>query len=328
MFLPILLINFFMTSKLVSASTKVGQTDLTIPGLCFGATALGGMPDTYGYDVSEEQARETLFAILQGPVGFLDTSRNYGFGRSEERIGRALKALGGLPQGFVISTKLDRDMETNRFDGERARESLEQSMNALGLDRLQLVHLHDPEYAQELEQVTGRNGALEALFRMKEEGTVEAVGLAAGKVDVMMPILREWDFDAMITHNRYTLINRNADSMIDLARSMGITVLNAAPYASGVLAKGTGLSRRLTYMEATDEMLEPVRALENVCERHGVPLGAAALQFSTREERIASTICGISRKEQIQQTLDWADYEIPLEAWDELRAIAANPEDP
>ena len=132
----------------------------------------------------------------------------------------------------------------------------------------------------------------------------------------------------MITHNRYTLINRNADSMIDLARSRGITVLNAAPYASGVLAKGTGLSRRLTYMEATDEMLEPVRALENVCERYGVPLGAAALQFSTREARIASTICGISRKEQIQQTLDWANYEIPLEAWDELRAIAANPEDP
>ena len=174
--------------------------------LGFGATALGGMPDTYGYDVSEEQARETLHGIFGSKVQFLDTSRNYGFGRSEERIGKVLKEIGGIPEGFVISTKLDRNMDTNDFDGERARRSLEESLSALGLDRLQLVHLHDPEYAKDLDQVRGDQGSLKALFQMKEEGLIEAVGLAAGKVEVMMELLKDWEFDAMITHNRYTCL--------------------------------------------------------------------------------------------------------------------------
>ena len=116
--------------------TNIGSTRLRVSNLGFGATALGGMPDTYGYDVSEDQARETLHGIFGSKVQFLDTSRNYGFGRSEERIGKVLKEIGGIPEGFVISTKLDRNMDTNDFDGERARRSLEESLSALGLDRL------------------------------------------------------------------------------------------------------------------------------------------------------------------------------------------------
>ena len=89
--------------------TNIGSTRLRVSNLGFGATALGGMPDTYGYDVSEDQARETLHGIFGSKVQFLDTSRNYGFGRSEERIGKVLKEIGGIPEGFVISTKLDRE---------------------------------------------------------------------------------------------------------------------------------------------------------------------------------------------------------------------------
>ncbi len=286
------------------------------------------MPGTYGYTVDEERARETVRAIFAGPVNFLDTSRNYGFGRSEQRIGDVIRERGGLPDGFVISTKLDRDMETNRFDAAQARRSLEQSMAALGLDRLQLVHLHDPEHAASPADVTGPGGAVQELFAMKDEGLVEAVGLAAGDVTVMTPILRDWDFDALITHNRFTLVNRNAEAMIDLAVAKGTAVLNAAPYCGGVLAKGAESYRRYVYQDAADQALEPIRRIEAVCAKHGIPPGAAALQFSMRDRCIAATICGVSKPERIRQTREWARWPIADEAWDELLALPAATEDP
>ena len=215
----------------------LGRTGLVVSRIGFGTSALGDMPDTYGYGVDEERARATIRSILAGPANLLDTSRIYGFGRSEERIGAAIEEFGGLPEGFVLSTKLDRDPSTNRFDAAQARRSLEQSLTALRRDRIDLLHLHDPEHSDSLEEALGPRGALSELFRMKEAGLVTAVGLAAGPVSLMMPLLRDWDFDALITHNRYTLANRNAEEMIQFAHARGIAVLNAAPYAGGVLAK-------------------------------------------------------------------------------------------
>ena len=158
------------------------------------------MPDTYGYEVDEKRARETLNTIFDGPVNFLDTSNNYGFGRSEERIGDALRERGGLPEGFVISTKLDRDMESGSFDASRARQSLEESLERLGLEKVQLLQLHDPEHASDLKEITRSGGALDELFKIKEEGLADAVGLAMGKLDLMESILWDWPFDALMNH--------------------------------------------------------------------------------------------------------------------------------
>src|SRR4249920_196184 len=126
----------------------LGKTRLHVSRLSFGTTSLADMPDTYGYGVDAERAKATVRAIFDGSINFLDTSRLYGFGRSEERIGDVIRERGGLPPGFVVSTKLDRDIETRRFDGAQARRSLEQSLKALGLDRIHLLHLHDPEHAR------------------------------------------------------------------------------------------------------------------------------------------------------------------------------------
>lgn len=317
-----------MSEDRLQQTQQIGRSDIAIPPLCFGTSSLGDMPNTYGYSVDETRARDTVDAIFDGPVKFLDTARNYGSGRSEERIGDVIRERGGLPEGVVVSTKLDRDMETGRFDASRARESLEQSLKALSLDRVQLLHLHDPEHAASLDEITGPDGAVAELFRMKEEGLADAVGLAAGRTDIMMPILEDWDFDALITHNRFTLINRNADPMIELAVRKGITVLNAAPYAGGVFAKGSAEHPRYVYQKATDEMLEPVRRIEEVCARHDIPPGALALQFSIRDQRIASTICGISKAERIQQTLDWANCPIDDAVWEEIASIPYSTDDP
>src|SRR5438477_3338944 len=110
----------------VAENEKVmlGRTTLKVSKLCFGTTSLADMPDTYGYGVDAERAHATVRAIFDSPVNFLDTSRLYGFGRSETRIGDVIRERGGLPPGFVISTKLDRDVEGNRFDAAQARRSI------------------------------------------------------------------------------------------------------------------------------------------------------------------------------------------------------------
>src|SRR5919112_2065534 len=258
----------------------IGKTGLEVTEICFGTAPLGAMPDTYGYSVDEATAHATIQAIFAGPVNFLDTSRNYGFGRSEERIGAVIRERGGLPAGFVLSTKLDRDPDTGRFDAAQARRSLEESLAALGLEQVHLLHLHDPEHAASLDEITGPNGALRELFKMRDEGLTTAVGLAAGRIDVMMPLLRDWDFDALITHNRYTLVNRHEEPMIDFAHAKGIAVLNAAPYGSGVLAKGSDQYARYAYQDATGDRLAPIHRLEAVSRQHNIPLGALALRFS------------------------------------------------
>src|SRR5271157_455106 len=111
-----------MTEEVMN-KVRLGRSDLLVTPICFGTSGLGHMPDTYGYDVDVERAKATLRAIFDGPVNFLDTSRIYGMGRSEERIGAAIRERGGLPKNFVVSTKLDRDPQTNRFDATQARRS-------------------------------------------------------------------------------------------------------------------------------------------------------------------------------------------------------------
>ena len=307
---------------------RLGRTSLVVTKLGFGTTQLASMPAAYGYTVEADRAKATLKAMFASPANYLDTARNYGLGRGEERIGEVLGEIGGLPDGFIISSKLDRDFDTDLFDGDRARRSLEDSLTALGLDHIQLLHLHDPEYASDMKDVTGPGGALAQLFRMKEEGLVDAVGLAAGRVDVMMALLRDWDFDAIITHNRFTLANRNAEPMIDYCVGKGIAVLNAAPYASGVLAKGSHTGTRYAYQEPTEAMLSPVRRIEAICDRYSVPTGAAALQFSLRDRRVTSTIVGVSKPERIAQTLEWAAWPIPDALWEELLALPYASDDP
>ncbi|MFW2542414.1 aldo/keto reductase [Primorskyibacter sp. 2E107] len=307
---------------------KIGDTGLAVTGLCFGTSGLGDMPDTYGYSVDEERAYATVRAIFDGPANFLDSSNIYGMGRSEERIGAVIRERGGLPEGFVLSTKLDRDMETGRFDAARARQSLEESLTRLGLDSIPVLHLHDPEHARDLSEITADGGALDELFRMREEGLCQAVGLAMGRVDVMEPILKAYPFDTLISHNRYTLINRAASDMFDYAVGQGMAVFNAAPYAGGVFAKGSAAMPRVTYMEGTEETLAPVKAVEAICAEHGVAPGPVALQFSMRDARVSSTIIGVSKPERVQQTLDWAAAEIPQAVWDALAGLEYSSEDP
>jgi D-threo-aldose 1-dehydrogenase len=306
----------------------IGTTGIAVTPVGFGTAALGGMPDTYGYSVDEATAISTLLRIFEGPVNLLDTSRNYGLGRSEARIGAAIRERGGLPEDFVISAKLDRDMETGRFDAAQVRRSAEESLEALGIEKFQILHLHDPEHGRDLEEVRRSGGALDELFKLKEEGLVDAAGIAMGRTDTLLQILMAWPFDIVLNHNRFTLLNRSATEVFDYAKSCGIAVFNAAPYAGGVLAKGSAETQKITYQDADEEGLEQVRKVEAICRLHDVPPGALALQFSMREPRILSTICGVSRPERVMQTLEWVNCKIDETAWRDCEAIEPIMTDP
>jgi D-threo-aldose 1-dehydrogenase len=306
----------------------IGKTGLVVTEIGFGTAPLGGMPDTYGHDVSEETARATVRAIFDSPVNFIDTARVYGLGRAERRIGAVIRERGGLPPGFVLATKLDRDMTTGRFDAAQARRSFEESLEALGVDGVQLLHLHDPEYARDIGEITGPGGALDTLFRLKDEGLAQAVGIAMGRVDMLVPLFTEWPVDAILNHNRYTLLNRSAGQAFELAQARGVAILNAAPFAGGVLAKGSTEVRRITYQAADDARLEPVRQIEAACGRHKCPVGAAALQFSMSDARITSTVVGVSRPERVAQVLDWASKPLGDAVWQDLKALPFGITDP
>jgi D-threo-aldose 1-dehydrogenase len=309
-------------------TTPIGSTGLTVTRIGFGTAPLGGMPDTYGHDVTEETARATIRAIFDSPVNLMDTSRNYGFGRAEERIGAVIGERGGLPDGFVLSTKLDRDMETGRFDADRARRSADESRAALGIDRFQILHLHDPEHSRDLDEIRRPGGALDTLFRLKEEGVAQAVGLAMGRSDLLLDLLQDWPFDVVLTHNRFSLLNRSASAVLDTCAARGIAVLNAAPFAGGILAKGSEQVRRITYQEVDEAALRPVREIEDICSRHGVAPGAAALQFSLRNARIASTVVGVSKPERVSQTIEWATAKVPEQLFEELSGVEFSTRDP
>jgi D-threo-aldose 1-dehydrogenase len=301
-------------------SRPLGNTGLLVSPLCFGCAPLGDMPDTFGFSVAKEQAHETLRAAFESPINFLDTAASYGDGESEARIGEVLRELGGVPPGYVIATKADRDLSTGDFSGEQMRRSVERSLRLLGLDRLPLLYLHDPEHAS-YEEIMSPGGAVEVLVGLREEGIIEHLGVAGGPIELMIRYIETGLFEAVITHNRYTLINRTALPLLDVATDLGVPVLNAAPYGSGILAKGPDAYARYAYQKAPDELIETVRAMSEACQEYDVPLAAAALQFSMKDPRVVSTIVGLSRPERVKQTLDLATQPIPDELWPRLEAL-------
>ncbi len=306
-----------------SSRRPLGGTGLSVSPLCVGCAPLGDMPETFDFSVDEERARETLRAVLESQINFLDTAASYGDGESERRIGQVLAEMDGLPEDVVLATKADRDLTTGDFSGEQMRRSVERSLRLLGMEKLQLVYLHDPEH-ESFEQMMAPGGPVEVLTGLKDEGVIQHLGVAGGPIDLMIRFVETDLFEAVITHNRYTLVKRTADPLFDVAAERRVAALNAAPYGSGILAKGPDAYARYEYSEAPTEMVDQVLAMQDACREFGVPLAAAALQFSLKDPRIVSTIVGMSRPERVEQTLDLATHPIPAELWERIDALESS----
>lgn len=305
--------------------TVLGRTGLAVSRVCVGCSPLGGTPRNYGYDVSREQALATLRPVFAGPFNFLDTSNNYGDGESERRIGAVLAELGGLPEGFVLASKVDADPATGAFDGARARRSFEESLARLGLGRLQLLYLHDPEVIG-FEDAMRPGGAVEALMALKEEGLASYIGVAGGPVDMLGRFVDTGAFDVILTHNRYTLLDRSAAGLLTRAAGRGMGVVNAAVFGGGVLAKGLDRQPRYAYREMTALARQRVHEMERLCAEHGASLKAVALQFSIRDPRIHSTAVGISRPERVDEITGLCTTVLPDILWEEIGTLSLPPE--
>jgi len=129
------------------------KTGGEVKKVMLGKSYLGRMPEKYGYEVTEQKNQENLKRFIQGPVNMLDTSRNYAMGESEKRIGIAIKENGGWPDNFILSTKIDRNMDTLVLDKKRTRESIEESLKTLNVDSVDVLFLHDPEYVKDINEI-------------------------------------------------------------------------------------------------------------------------------------------------------------------------------
>ena len=307
-----------MSSSPSLSLRELGGTSLAVTPICFGTSPLASMEQLYGYAVEEERAVATVRAAFDSPVNFLDTSNGYGEdGLAERRIGAAIRQAGGLPSGVVLATKVDPEPQTGDFSGRRVRASLEESMERLGIDRIPLLHLHDPERISFAEGMAP-GGPVEALVDLREQGLVEHLGVAGGPVAVLRQYLDTGAFEVVLSHNRYTLLDRSAEPLFRSASERGLGVLNAAPYGGGMLSKGPAVQQKYAYGSRDDSIRQSAEAMEAACRRYDVPLAAAALQFSLRSELIDSTVVGVSSPERIAQTLELAAVAVPDELWSEL----------
>lgn len=296
----------------------LGRTGLTVSTVCVGTSSLGSHPAPRGTDT----AVDTILRAFAGPLNFIDTSNEYGGTNSERRIGAAIAAAGGVPAGVVVATKVDPIRGVADYSGARVRQSVEESLDRLGLDHLPLVYLHDPEKIA-FEEGTAAGGPLEALLDLRSQGVIGHLGVAGGPIDLELKYLALDVFDVVISHNRYTLVDQSAEPLIRDAAARGVAFVNAAPFGGGMLVKGPDAEPNYCYRPASPAIIGRVRKMADLCAEYSIPLAAAALQFSTRDPRITSTIVGMSEPARVAEALELAGWEIPAGFWDRILPLTA-----
>jgi len=290
----------------------LGPTGLEVSALCLGAGPLGGMPELFGYDVAEADAVALIRQVFGSGIRFIDTSNGYSKGASETRIGLAIAAEGGLPPGVLVETKVDADGRD--YSGARVRRSVEESMERLGLDHLPVVHLHDPEF-HPFDELTAPGGAVDALVELKREGVIGHIGVAGGDVHEIARYVELGVFELLLSHNRWTLVDRSAGPLIEAAAARGMGVLNAAVHGGGLLAQPRAGIVKYGYRAAAPATLEAVAAMDALAAEHGTDLASAALAWSLRDPRISATVVGFTKPSRIASLLAAASLELPESFW-------------
>lgn len=297
---------------------RLGDTDIEVSALALGTSPMGHTRGADGY----RSAIDTVKTALSKSITVIDTANGYGAGESERRVGAALRELGGLPRGALVVTKVD--PKGLDYSGERVRQSVRESKERLGLDSLPLVHLHDPE-GHDFAAMTGPGGAVEALVRLREEGEIGLIGLAGGPIPLMRRYLALDNFDALLVHNRWTLVDRSAAPILAEARAKGVAVINAAVYGGGILVDPARFET-YAYQPVKPEVRQAIDALTDLCSRSNVGLSAAALQFSLRDPQFAFTVVGMSAPARVERILAAAAVDIPDEFWSVAETLLPSPE--
>jgi len=282
----------------------LGSTGLTVSPVCAGGSGLGSMPAVFGYDVPAEQAIEVVLRIFDSPISWIDTSNGYSDGESERRIGAAISQYGGLPDGFLVATKVDASGAD--YSGARVRASVAESKERLGLDDLPLVYLHDPEF----HDFDSMREAVDTLMQLRADGEIGHVGLAGGNPAELARYLDLGGFEVLLVHNRWSLVDHSAGPLIQRALADNIAVVNAAIYGGGILANPQA-STKYGYREAPAAVLDAVTKMDAACREYGVDLATAALRHSVDNPAITGTVVGITKPARVDALLTALAVELP-----------------
>jgi len=315
---------------------------IALPRVGLGTAPLGGLYEA----VDDESARATVERAWELGLRFFDTAPLYGHGLSERRLGRAL--AGRARDELVLATKVGRLLragappdETQLSDGlevwkgvppvrpvfdfsyDGALRSVEESLERLGLDRVDVLHIHDPDEHYE----EALHGAYRALERLRSEGTIGAVGAGMNQAEMLARFAREADFDCFLLAGRYTLLDQSAlAELLPLCLERGIAVIVGGVYNSGILADPRP-GATYDYRLAPPELVERARRLDAVCARHGVPLKAAAIQFPFGHPAVTTLLVGARSLEELEENLALLRLEIPAELWEDVRAEGLLPDE-
>ena len=305
------------------------------PGrLGYGAANIGNLYRA----ISDEDARAVLDAAWESGVRYFDTAPHYGLGLSERRLGAFLATR--PRKDYVVSTKVgrllrpspeteDRLDEENQFavpaslrrvwdfSARGVRASLEESLERLGLSEVDVLYLHDPdEHDLEADLASG----VPALAALRDEGLVAAIGIGSKSTDALVAAVRTDTLDLAMVAGRYTLLEQPAlDELIPACRAAGVGIVAAAVFNSGVLSTPRP-GRRYEYGDVPATLLERAQRIAAVCERHGVSLPEAALQFPLREPAVRSVVVGAATPEQARENARRVEVDIPEALWEELAA--------
>lgn len=323
---------------------RVGKTSLEVTELGFGSATIAGMNGTV---VTEDQARATTQAALDAGIGFFDTAPHYGFGRAEHLVGDALRFR---EEPFVLSTKVGRLLNPVRNEADRTvpdpwtrafpfeiaydytydgiMRSYEASLQRLGLARIDILLVHDIGTQTHGEEVNHKHwadlteGGHRALTELKSSGAIGAIGLGVNEWPVLMDALALGDWDVFLLANRYNLIEQTPlEPLFSTCASRGTSVIAAGPFAAGVLA-GTNVWGPPTgaYQPPPPEIVAKVTALTEIAKAHGIPLGAAALQFALAHPVVCAVLTGPKSPAELEGIIGWWNTKIPQGFWDALAA--------
>jgi len=321
------------------AKAQIGKTSLRVTRMGLGGAALGGLFAT----VPEDQAVATVRRALALGINFFDTAPLYGHGKSEMYLGKGL--AGVEPASRVLASKVGRllvpvdpatqlqdDCYINpapfepefdySYDG--VMRSFEESKKRLNLDRVDILHIHDADdhYKQAIE------GAYPALDKLRSEGQIKAVGAGMNQWEMLARFARAGNFDCFLLAGRYTLIDHTAlPELLPLCVEKRISIIIGGAYNSGILATGAEPGAKFNYADAPPEILARVRKVQEVCDRHQVPMKAAALQFPLAHPAVAAVIPGARSAAEVEESFHLMSYPIPAAFWAEIRAQKLVPEE-
>jgi D-threo-aldose 1-dehydrogenase len=314
---------------------RLGRTSLTVTRLGLGTAPLGGLYT----ETPEKEAHAVVERACELGLRLFDSAPLYGMGLAEQRLGEVLRRV--PRDDFVLATKVGRLLRGGAppdprqpfggtpplnpvfdFSYEGALRSLDESLSRLGLDRVDVVHIHDPDQHHD----EALNGAYRALDRLRSQGVVGAVGAGMNQSQMLTRFAREADFDCFLIAGRYTLLDQGGlDELLPACHERGIAVIAGGVFNSGILAAPEA-GAMYDYAVADPVLVQRAQRIGRVCERWDVPLKAAAVQFPLGHPAVTSVLVGCRSVAELEEDVRMFEHPVPQPLWEELKSEGLLPE--